>query len=131
MTVTHHPEGATMSNAARKIYSSARKEKLDEAFDFQLDDVIFVAYPHRAGGTRSIDLAGMQVTKDPAAMWDFLRVVLTGPREPDGSYGEGDFERFKEYVESPEHPILAETLGEIINDMLEEDSGRPTVPSGS
>ena len=66
-------------------------------------------------------------------MWAFFRTTMSGQRDAEGKLPEegGDFARFQEYVNSPEHPIDAEVLGDIIKDMVEFTTGRPTERASS
>lgn len=116
---------------SRKSYQSAKGAKQDEPMEFDVDDESFTAYPHRVAAGVLIDFQGLQVTRDPEAMWSFFRSAMTGKRQEDGTFGEGDFERFQEYVNSPAHPIEAEVLGDIIKDMVEFTTGHPTEQSSS
>lgn len=116
---------------SRKSYQSARGAAQDEAFSFDIDAETFTAYPHRVAAGVLIDFQGMSVTKDPEAMWGFFRAAMSGQRLADGTLAEGDFDRFQDYVNSPLHPVEAEVLGDIIKDMVEFTTGRPTEQSSS
>ena len=113
---------------SRKSYQSAKGAAQDAAFVFNIDGEEFTAYPHRVSAGLLIDFQGLGVTKDPEAMWAFFRNAMSGARTPEGRLPEegGDFARFHEYVNSPEHPIEAAVLGSIITDMVEFTTGRPT-----
>ena len=121
-----------MSNS-RRSYRSAKGAKQDEAFEFDVDDESFTAYPHRVAAGLLIDFQGLTVTRDPEAMWAFFRAAMSGERQPNGEFAEGggDFERFQEYVNSPKHPVEAEALGDIIKDLLEFTTAHPTEQSSS
>ena len=104
----------------RKVYESAKGAALDEPMEVQIDDKVFTARPHRVSATTLIDFQGLTVTRDPEAMWGFFR----------SAFGD-DYEEFHTYINSPEVTITADTLGEIIKDMVEFTTGRPTEQSNS
>lgn len=135
-TITN--EGARpVSNTVRKSYASAKGEKLDEIMEVEIDDTVFAAYPYRVPATVLIDFSGLTVSRDPEAMWNFFRHAMPGPAKLfDGSDKIGTepvtvFDAFKEFTDSPLHIIEAETLGQIIADMVEFTTGRPTEQSNS
>jgi hypothetical protein len=105
----------------RKVYQSAKSEQLDEAMIVEINGREFKAFPHRSNIFNEIDFAGVSVTRDPAGMWNYFRAVF------------GDqFEEFKEYVQGPESgDIDAEMFGQIVQDMQEFKTGRPTGQSSS
>ena len=117
-----------MSNTVRKQYQSAKGAYLDDPMELVLDDEVFVARPHRVPATVLIDFQGLQVSRDPDAMWAFFRCAMATRKEVDGQMVEDltEFDRFHEWVQSPLHPIEADTLGEMIKDMVEFTTGRPT-----
>jgi hypothetical protein len=119
MTDTLNQE-APPTMTVRKSYASAKGAQLDEVMEIEIDGEVFATRPHRVGVTKLIDFQGITVTRDPEAMWGFFRA----------SMGD-DFERFEEFCNSPEHVIEAETLGDIIKDMVEFTTGRPTEQSNS
>ena len=133
MTMTAEVPVTTSPNRRqRRQYQSAKREKLDLETEVVIDDEVFIAHPGRVPGAIMIDLMRVGVHQDSEAMWDVFRCAFDTepPRDDAGKpTGPSEFERFRDYLRSPDHPVEANTLRQIIEDMSEDSSGFPTTPS--
>ena len=104
----------------KRSYKSRSQADKDTPMVFDIDGVDFTAYPRRIPSAMLMDIAGMAIHGDSEPMWEVFEAAM------------GDkYQEFRTLLRDPEHAIDAEVLGEIIKDMAEFASERPTGPSRS
>jgi hypothetical protein len=104
----------------KRTYRSRTDSNVNKPFEFAIDDVEFVAYPGRIPSAALIDVGGMAVSQDSRSMWELFECAF-----PD----KAEFQRFRETLLSPDHPLDAEVMGDLIKDFAEAAADRPTEPS--
>ena len=127
--------------ATRRSYQSARHEDTHEDYEIALDSEVFHAAPWRMNPSQMIDVPGIAVTGDSRAMWDAFRAAMAWPFKDDegaeldpdnpAKWDTTEYDRFRSYVQMPGRDVPAEVLAQILADLIEAGTGRPTVRSSS
>lgn len=132
-----------MNRRIRRSYDAARRQKLDleseititgETLDGREVTETFIAHPGRIPGAILVDFMKVGVYNDSEAMWDLFRCAfdMEPPKDDDGApipKAKSEFQRFHDFVRGDKLIIEAETLSQIISDIVEDGSGFPTQPS--
>lgn len=118
--------------AARKTYETAKSEHAGETMEIVIDNETFVCTPWRLPPSLFLDISGIAITSNTHAVWQAYEAVFSKPHaELEGVVDKSEYTRFREFVDSSERRVTIELLGEIITDIYQEATGRPTTPSGS
>jgi hypothetical protein len=138
------PEATERRVTARKSYTAAKNEQIDAVFEFDIDGTTFEAKPNRVPGSTLIDFQGLTVTRDPDAMWDFFRAAMNSSEDAEKvkaremtevATGQdlplSPFGKFKAFLDDPVRKVDINLLMEIVKDMVEFTTGRPTGQSSS
>lgn len=106
--------------------ASAAKRKIKEQFELEWEDEdtgetgeeVFTCYPGRAPGSTIFDIVTVGMGSVP--MWDLFRTTMAE-----------DFLRFKQFIEDEKHGVDQAAIREIVDWIIEYDTGTPTPPPPS
>jgi hypothetical protein len=115
---------------SRKSYTSAKSEHEGDVMEIEIDSEVFNAVPWRMPVAVLLDVPGISINGNSGPMWEAFRAAFSTTND-EGEIDATEYDRFYAFVRKPGRRVEADTLAQILADIYEEATGRPTTPSSS